>query len=75
MNEHRVRQLLDEARYYEVHRMWLHAVQVFERLIQEFPGNLEFRIRLGNVYLEMGNLAGAELALLQALRYLSLIHI
>jgi tetratricopeptide (TPR) repeat protein len=69
VNEHRISQLLDEARYYETHRMWLHAVQVFERLIQEFPEKLDFRIRLGNVYLEMGNLAAAELVLLQALRY------
>ncbi|MDT8323928.1 MAG: tetratricopeptide repeat protein, partial [Bacteroidota bacterium] len=68
VNEHRVNQLLDEARYYEDHAMWLHAVQVFQRLIDAFPERLEFRARLGNVYLEMGNLAAAELVLLQALR-------
>lgn len=69
MNQHRVSQLLDEARYYEGHRMWLHAVQVFERLIRAFPEELDHRIRLGNVYLEMGNLPAAERVLLQALRY------
>jgi Flp pilus assembly protein TadD len=68
VNEHRVSQLLDEARYYEDHGMWLHAVQVFQRLIDAFPERLEFRTRLGNVYLEMGNLPAAELVLLQALR-------
>jgi len=68
VNQHRVSQLLDEARYYEEHRMWLHAVQVFDRLIREFPEDLDHRIRLGNVYLEMGNLPAAERVLLQALR-------
>lgn len=69
MNEHRVSQLLDEARYFEDHRMWLHAVQVYQRLIHSFPGELDYRIRLGTVYLEMGNLQAAELVLLQALRH------
>lgn len=68
MNQHRVSQLLDEARYYEEHRMWLHAVQVFEQLIRAFPEDLDHRIRLGNIYLEMGNLPAAERVLLQALR-------
>jgi tetratricopeptide (TPR) repeat protein len=69
VNEHRVSQLLDEARYFETHSMWLHAVQVYQRLIDGFPEQLEYRVRLGNVYLEMGNLPAAELVLLQALRH------
>lgn len=68
MNEHRIAQLLDEAQYFEEHRMWLHAVQVYQQLINAHPEQLDFRIRLGNVYLEMGNLSAAELILLQALR-------
>ena len=48
--------------------MWLHAVQVFEQLIRAFPEDLDHRIRLGNIYLEMGNLPAAERVLLQALR-------
>lgn len=49
--------------------MWLHAVQVYQRLIDTFPERLDLRIRLGNVYLEMGNLQAAEVILLQALRH------
>ena len=69
MNDHRISKLLDDARYYEDHRMWLHAVQVYERLIHDFPGEWNYRVQLGNVYLEMGNLKAAEQVLLQALRY------
>lgn len=69
MNEHRIAQLLDEARYYEAHRMWLHAVQVYLRLIEDAPEEWSYRIRLGTLYLEMGNLQAAEQVLLQALRY------
>jgi len=67
VNEHRVAQLLDEAQYHEEHQKWLHAVQIYQQLINEFPEQLDFRIKLGNVYLEMGNLPAAELILLQAL--------
>jgi tetratricopeptide (TPR) repeat protein len=69
LNNHRISKLLDDARYYEDHRMWLHAVQVYERLIHELPAEWKYRVRLGNVYLEMGNLNAAEQVLLQALRY------
>lgn len=69
MNDHRIAKLLDDARYYEDHRMWLHAVQVYERLIHEFPAEWNYRVRLGNVYLEMGNHHAAEQVLLHALRY------
>ncbi len=69
MNEHRVSQLLDEARYFEDHRMWLHAVQIYQRLLEAYPEELDFRVRLGVVYLEMGNLKAAEQVLLQAIRY------
>ena len=69
MNEHRISQLLDEARYYENHAMWLHAVQIYQRLIDAFPDRLDLRTRLGTVYLQMGNLPAAELVLLQALRH------
>lgn len=67
-NEHRIAQLLDEARYYEDHRMWLHAVQIYQRLIHDDPGEWKHRLRLGTIYLEMGNLPAAEQVLLQALR-------
>ncbi len=69
MNEHRITQLLDEAVYYENHRMWLHAIQIYQRLIHEVPEEWNYRVRLGTVYLEMGNLQAAEQVLLQALRY------
>lgn len=68
VNEHRISQLLDEARYYEDHHMWLHAVQIYQRLIHEHPEDWNHRLRLGNIYLEMGNLQAAEQVLLQALR-------
>lgn len=49
--------------------MWLHAVQVYLRLIDDAPAEWSYRIRLGTLYLEMGNLQAAEQVLLQALRY------
>lgn len=69
MNEYRKRQLLDEARYFEQHGMWLHAVQVYQRLIEESPDVFEYRVRLGMVYLEMGNFTASEKVLLHALRH------
>ena len=69
VNDHRVSALLDEAQYFEDHRMWLHAVQIFQRLIHEHPEEWNFRLKLGNIYLEMGNLQAAEQVLLQALRH------
>lgn len=69
VNDHRVSALLDDAQYFEDHRMWLHAVQIFQRLIHEYPEEWNFRLKLGNIYLEMGNLQAAEQVLLQALRY------
>jgi tetratricopeptide (TPR) repeat protein len=69
VNEHRIAQLLDDARYYEDHGMWLHAVQIYERLIHENPEEWNLRLRLGNIYLEMENLQAAEQVLLQALRF------
>lgn len=69
VNEHRISQLLDEARYFEDHRMWLHAVQIYQRLIHDDPEDWNYRLRLGNIYLEMGNLEAAEQVLLQALRF------
>lgn len=68
VSEHRISQLLDEARYFEDHKMWLHAVQIYQRLIHEDPEDWTYRLRLGNIYLEMGNLQAAEQVLLQALR-------
>ncbi|MFA6232600.1 MAG: tetratricopeptide repeat protein [Bacteroidota bacterium] len=69
MNDHRISQLLDEARYYEDHRMWLHAIQIYQRLIDETPAEWNYRVRLGTIYLEMGNLHAAEQILLQALHF------
>ncbi len=57
---------MDEAHYFEQHRMWLHAVQVYQRLLDVYPGELKLHIRLGQVYLEMGNLKAAEQVLLHA---------
>ncbi|MBE0645087.1 MAG: tetratricopeptide repeat protein [Bacteroidetes bacterium] len=69
VNEHRISQLLEEAVYFENHRMWLHAIQIYQRLIHDVPEEWNYRVRLGTVYLEMGNLQAAEQVLLQALRY------
>ncbi|MFZ1729236.1 MAG: tetratricopeptide repeat protein [Bacteroidota bacterium] len=69
MNDHRISQLLDEARYFEDHQMWLHAMQIFQRLIHDAPEEWSYRVRLGTIYLEMGNLPAAEQVLLQALRF------
>jgi tetratricopeptide (TPR) repeat protein len=69
VNVHRVSALLDEAQYFEDHGMWLHAVQIYQRLIHESPEEWNFRLKLGNIYLEMGNLQAAEQVLLQALRH------
>jgi Flp pilus assembly protein TadD len=69
VNDHRVSALLDEAQYFEDHCMWLHAVQIFQRLIHEYPEEWNYRLKLGNIYLEMGNLQAAEQVLLQALRH------
>jgi tetratricopeptide (TPR) repeat protein len=49
--------------------MWLHAIQIFQRLIQDAPEEWSYRVRLGTIYLEMGNLQAAEQVLLQALRF------
>lgn len=67
MNEHRQRQLLDEARYYMDHAMWLHAAQMYQRLIDQFPEDVRYRLDLSVVYTRMGNLDAAEKVLLKAL--------
>lgn len=48
--------------------MWLHAVQIYQKLVHDAPETWRFRVRLGMIYLEMGNLEAAEQVLLQALR-------
>ena len=67
MNEHRVSQLIDEARYYVDHAMWLHAVQSYRQLIDAFPAESRFYLDLATIYMEMGNLDAAEQTLIQAL--------
>jgi tetratricopeptide (TPR) repeat protein len=70
VNEHRVRQLLDNVRYFEQHAMWLHAIQIYRKLLDEYPDDYSIYLRLGLVYMEMGNLTAAEQVLLKALRAL-----
>lgn len=48
--------------------MWLHAVQIYQKLVHDAPEAWKYRVRLGMIYLEMGNLVAAEQVLLQALR-------
>jgi tetratricopeptide (TPR) repeat protein len=66
MNEHQFSQLLDKAQYYEEHHEWLHAAQYYLRILRAEPGLADVAVRLSGVYAEMGNLAAAEQALLNA---------
>ena len=67
VNEFLLSKLLDEAQYYTDHKMWLHAAQVYHRILDEQGGPQEVSVRLANVYAAMGNLAAAERTLLNAL--------
>ncbi len=67
MNEHHLRQLLERAEFFEQHNMWLHAVQVYVRILHEEQDNVAVAIRLANAYASMGNLDAAEQSLLNVL--------
>jgi Flp pilus assembly protein TadD len=68
MNEYQVDQLLDKAAYYEDHRMWLHASQLYLRLIAEFPREAGYAIKLAGIYAEMENYSAAEKILLDGIQ-------
>jgi tetratricopeptide (TPR) repeat protein len=67
VNEFLLSKLFDEAQYYTDHKMWLHAAQVYHRLLADQDGPAELYTRLASVYAEMGNIDAAERTLLNAL--------
>ncbi len=68
MNKYQAERLFDRAMYYEDHKMWLHAIQLYHRLITEFPEAPQYSIKLAGVYTEIENYKAAEKVLLSALQ-------
>jgi len=67
VNEYLLGNLLDEARYFTEQRMWLHAAQIYHRILTEHPDNIDIYAKLAAVYAGMSNTGAAERTLLAAL--------
>jgi tetratricopeptide (TPR) repeat protein len=67
MNVHLLNRLTDQAQHFAEHRMWLHASQIYYRILNEHPDRVDVALKLAAVYAEMGNLNAAEQTLLTAL--------
>lgn len=67
MNEHYIQRLFDQAQQFVFDGKWLHAAQIYQRIIDEVPDYIDVYFRLANVYAELRNAVAAEQILLKAL--------
>ena len=68
MNIHQYQRLLDQAQQFVNDGKWLHAAQVYQRVILEEPEQIENYFKLSNMYAELRNVVAAEQVLLDALK-------
>ncbi|NOY06686.1 MAG: tetratricopeptide repeat protein, partial [Chlorobi bacterium] len=68
INEHLFHKLIEEAVSYERAEKWLHAAQIYERMLAEMPDAHYLRYNLANVYARLGNINAAENAIITAIK-------
>ncbi len=68
MNTHQINRLLDQAQQFADDGKWLHASQLYQRILNEEPDYTDVYFRLANAYIELRNLMAAEQVLLNALK-------
>jgi tetratricopeptide (TPR) repeat protein len=68
MNEYLLDELQDKARYHRDHEQWLHAAQVYYRILAILPDRLETYFDLATMYSNMDHPSAAEEILLKALK-------
>lgn len=68
INEHLFHKLLDEAISFEVSGKWLHAAQIYERMLAEMPDAHYLRYNLAKVYAKLGNIDAAENTVINAIK-------
>ncbi len=68
INEHLFHKLIEEAVSYERAEKWLHAAQIYERMLAEMPDSHYLRYNLAKVYARLGNINAAENAIITAIK-------
>ena len=67
MNEYLLQELQEKAQFFRDHEQWLHAAQLYYRILSEMPDRLDTYFDLATMYTNMGHTRAAEHILLRAL--------